>query len=119
MRGSGPEPDPKTNPKPDPDPNPSPSPSPNPNPNPNPIQVRGSGAQGVLVESSARGRLVRNVIELNGAEGVLVLAGCAPVIGENYVRRNAGDADADGVDDAVADGTAVLGGASGGGAESG
>ena len=73
----------------------------------------------MLVESSARGRLVRNVIELNGAEGVLVLAGCAPVIGENYVRRNAGDTDADGVDDAVADGTAVLGGASGGGAESG
>ena len=74
----------------------------------------------MLVESGARGRLVRNVIELNGAEGVLALAGCAPVIGENYVRRNVGDADADGVAaDAAAEGATRLGGASGGpGAES-
>ena len=75
----------------------------------------------MIVESGARGRLVRNVIELNGAEGILALAGCAPVIGENFVRRNAGDADGPAagavVADDAADGAAGLGGASRGGAE--
>ena len=60
----------------------------------------------MIVESGARGRLVRNVIELNGAEGILALAGCAPVIGENFVRRNAGDADGPAAGAVVADGAA-------------
>ena len=32
---------------------------------------------------------MRNVIEANGAEGVLVQEGGTPVLGENYCRRNA------------------------------
>ena len=42
--------------------------------------------------AGAKGRLLRNVIEHNGAEGVLSEVGAAPTLGENFVRHNDGDA---------------------------
>jgi hypothetical protein len=55
-------------------------------------RVSESGSQGVLVEgASTLGRQLRNVIDANGAEGMLVQPGSAPVLGEIYVRRDAGD----------------------------
>ena len=69
--------------------------------------VSENGAQGVLVEGGAHGRLLRNVVECNGAQGVLARDGCAPVLGENFVRRNTGG-DFEGATQAAAAGNGAV-----------
>ena len=51
-------------------------------------QLKHNTQHGVRVESGSAGRLMRNVIEMNGSSGIFCEPGCEPQLGENFVNHN-------------------------------
>ena len=54
--------------------------------------MRGNGGAGVLVAGEGTGGalLVRNEVQANGAEGVLLGSGADPMLEKNEIRENRG-----------------------------
>ena len=50
--------------------------------------IRENRHHGVSLQSDSAGRMVRNMIERNGAVGVHADAECRPTLWENYVQMN-------------------------------